>query len=76
MPIKPEKRNGKGVFQETTESQVLLDQSNIDITVQKASGRIVIFDFLYMIIVGFLKTISGFLGIEDNSSNDNKGEKI
>ncbi|KAA3637345.1 MAG: hypothetical protein DWP97_01050 [Calditrichaeota bacterium] len=75
MPIKPEKRNGKGTFQETTESQVLLDQSNIDITVQKASERIVLFDFLYMIIVGFLKTISGFLGIEDNSSDKNKGDK-
>ena len=76
MPIKPEKRDGKGAFQDNTTQVVALEDAFIDNTVKKASGRIVLFDFLYMIIVGFLKTISGFLGAEENSSHKNKGDKI
>ena len=74
MPIKPEKRDGKGVFQEPAAEVVPVDKNLIDSTIKEASGRIVFIDILHMIVVGFLKTLSGFLGIEEKSTEDHKGD--
>lgn len=74
MPIKPEKRDGKGTFKEPAAEMIPVDKNLIESTIKEASGRIVIIDLLHMIVVGFLKTLSGFLGIEEKSTKDHKGD--
>ena len=69
MPIDPQKRNGRGRFPDKEPPQKLPGDF-IDDTMKKAETRTVIFDLMFMMVVGFWNTLKGFM----LTGNKNKSE--
>ena len=63
MKLNPKERGGKGTFPETPPS-VVPDDSLIDDTVRQAETRTALYDVLFMLVVGFWKTMRGLFVIE------------
>jgi len=69
MPIEPNKRSGKGEFPTEPPSSPLENKFS-DEVLNRAQNRTVLFDYLHLILVGFVSTIRGFLGIEQSKISD------
>jgi len=68
MPVDPQQRAGKGKFEEPAQDQQV-DTELTDSVLKKAQARTVLFDYLHMIVVGFLSTLKGLLGFNTDESS-------
>ena len=68
MKIDPAKRSGKGSFPKDVNA-ITDDPKLLEDVLKKAQTRVVLFDYLYMVFVGFTSALKGLFQFSGKTSN-------